>query len=377
MTRLLTILTIAISWSIHAQGIYGIVQEEVCWTVGNDSTNLTRHRMISQQDQPGVILAYTDAAGDTITPAGGTLRLGWCSDSTIRTQPEFLNDIAPAGLSNVYSLRLVDNTYTGPLVQVRRSSDNALYSIPYVLPSATLDLDSLRSFCNGSDSCTISAWYDQVSGQHVSSMGVVSREPVIYESGDVLTHDGRIAVRFDSTDILRRTSGWNTQNNLASWAVFWVSSSTSENTAQVVWSTKRTDVIPASPYAGFEGYSPRYTTAVNAEVGVASTLIGSSRFVRINPPPSDSSNVLFSFLSWNAPASTYSCWVNGIPGTGGAIGGSSSGTNNTFAIGAGRAVTGGYYRPMKGYIYEIIGYTSDKRTERIDIEEYINDYYNI
>lgn len=82
---LATILLIAFAWTAHAQGIYSISTERVCWTVGNDSTNLTRYRILSYLDQPGVQLVYTDAAGDTITPSGGTFSLGWCSDSTVST----------------------------------------------------------------------------------------------------------------------------------------------------------------------------------------------------------------------------------------------------------------------------------------------------
>ena len=103
---------------------------------------------------------------------GGTVE----SMSCLKKDLKVLNPVKPpaytgllndySGAAAAYSLRLLDNTYTGDAIVVRRASDNTTQAIGFV--NNELDTATLESFCSGTDGF-VTTWYDQSgSGNHMT-----------------------------------------------------------------------------------------------------------------------------------------------------------------------------------------------------------------
>lgn len=89
------------------------------------------------------------------------------------------------GASVAYSLRLLDSTYTGNCIKVRRSSDDAEQDIGF--SGGVLDTASITTFCGGSGSGVtgyVSVWYDQ-SGNGVNlTQATATSQMQIVTDGD-------------------------------------------------------------------------------------------------------------------------------------------------------------------------------------------------
>lgn len=96
-----------------------------------------------------------------------------------------------------YSLRRLLSLYSGPLVRVRRSSDDTTADIGYTLAGA-LDTAALLDFV-GSGSGFVTRWYDQSGGGSHLEQGTLSAQPSIVTAGTVNMLDGMPAVTFDGT----------------------------------------------------------------------------------------------------------------------------------------------------------------------------------
>lgn len=120
---------------------------------------------------------------------GLSLSLGLCR-SWSRAAP--LDAIA-AGLYAAYGLRRLVSTWTGPLVTVRRSSDNATLDLP-AGTDGWLDTAALLAW-GGSASAYVTRWWDQSgSGRHANQT-TASAQPMLVDSGAMITLGGRPAVR--------------------------------------------------------------------------------------------------------------------------------------------------------------------------------------
>jgi len=125
---------------------------------------------------------------------------------TMRGNPT-VNSIGVTGALAVqaYSAaRVVHSTYFGPLVRVRRSSDDAVLDIPQL--NGELDTDALLSFVGSGDGFVV-RWYDQSgNGRHVFN-DTASAQPRIVIGGVLQTLVGKPAIAFDgSNDFLTNTT---------------------------------------------------------------------------------------------------------------------------------------------------------------------------
>lgn len=102
--------------------------------------------------------------------------------------------ITPTG--PIFSVRRTRRAYTGPLLRVRRSSDNAEQDFGY-LPDGWLNTSALLAFV-GSGSGFVTLWYDQ-NGTNNAIMALPSRQPRIIDNGVLEMHNGRPAIRFIDT----------------------------------------------------------------------------------------------------------------------------------------------------------------------------------
>lgn len=114
-----------------------------------------------------------------------------------------LLDLYPSAAA-AYSLRNLSSTYLGPLVRVRRSSDNAEQDF-YGLANGQLDTSSLLLFC-GAGNGFVTTWYDQ-SGNTVNSVQTTTaNQPQIVTSGAVNLQGTKPTLTFNgTTQFLTRT----------------------------------------------------------------------------------------------------------------------------------------------------------------------------
>jgi hypothetical protein len=121
--------------------------------------------------------------------------------------------------------RRVNELYTGSLIEVRRSSDNATQNIGYTADNE-LDTASLLAFV-GAGSGFVRTLYDQV-GSNNFTQTVVANQPRIVNAGVVDTVNGKPSMFFDGVnDVMAVASSTATYN--------WLHNLTNaENTAQIL-----------------------------------------------------------------------------------------------------------------------------------------------
>ena len=112
--------------------------------------------------------------------AGQGTGFGYRSYRTISASAFLLDQIT--GIILAYALTKLSSTYTGPCLNVRRSSDNATQNIGFV--GNDLDISSLLSFV-GSGNGYVHTWYDQSGGSYNMTQSTVAYQPQIVFSGSL------------------------------------------------------------------------------------------------------------------------------------------------------------------------------------------------
>ena len=106
-----------------------------------------------------------------------------------------LLDAVP-GAAAAYSLRQLSNAYTGPVVTVRRSSDNAEADFK----ASEIDDGTLTAFCGAGDGL-VKTWFDQSGNTgRDASQGTAGYQPKIVSSGSLVTDGGKAAIELDGVD---------------------------------------------------------------------------------------------------------------------------------------------------------------------------------
>jgi hypothetical protein len=100
------------------------------------------------------------------------------------------------GDAAAYGLRLLHTAYTGPLVTIRRSTDNTLLSI-YPTATGEFDATSFSTFI-GAGTGYIVTWYDQSGGGWNATQATAANQPQLILSGQ----NGKPVLSFDGTDYL-------------------------------------------------------------------------------------------------------------------------------------------------------------------------------
>ena len=125
------------------------------------------------------------------------------------------------GASLGLSLELLDKDYSGFCIKVRRSSDNAEKNIGFV--NNVLDASSLMTFA-GSDTVTVTIWYDQSGSGNNATQTQGSRQPMIVDAGTLIRIEGQAAIQGDGIDDMMLIGTSINLYTLASqWSVFLVS----------------------------------------------------------------------------------------------------------------------------------------------------------
>lgn len=113
-----------------------------------------------------------------------------------------LLDVYP-GAAFAFSTRLLRDSYTGPCLRVRRSSDNAEQDIGFstvrIGGYRWLDQVAIEAFVGSGNDGFVTTWYDQSGAALNLSQATAAKQPRAVLSGTVETRNGRPTVRFLGT----------------------------------------------------------------------------------------------------------------------------------------------------------------------------------
>lgn len=102
-----------------------------------------------------------------------------------------------------YSLRKLRSLYTGNAIRVRRSSDNAETNIGFI--GNALDTTTLLTFCGVSNGY-ITTWYDQSGNGNNLIQTTNSNQPIVVNTGSLITRNGIPYFQASSTQFLQFTT---------------------------------------------------------------------------------------------------------------------------------------------------------------------------
>jgi hypothetical protein len=249
-----------------------------------------------------------------------------------------------SGAAAAYSLRLLDSTYTGSAIRVRRSSDNTEQDIGFNV-FGELDTVSLTAFAGVGDAfCKV--WYDQSGSSNDATQTTTADQPKIVSSGAVITGSisGKPTIFFDTSDKMPTTTTASTQT-LSLFSV--AQGKTGRKTILDIGSSNGFDLRTWSDrnYRLFWGDGSTQQNIESPTTSKTETVYSVSK-------TSTTLNVyLNSSLDGSASTSLY--------------------TSNTINISATGQLGG------TANISEIILYTSDESANRTGIETNVNTFYSI
>jgi hypothetical protein len=110
------------------------------------------------------------------------------------------------GATVAYSLRKLNSLYNGPLLTIRRDSDNAETNIGFY--RYTLDTQAISDFA-GAGSAYVKVWYDQSSNGNNMQRLTTTAQPLIYSSGSLITEGAQPAIYFTSSYNMTTVSSVN------------------------------------------------------------------------------------------------------------------------------------------------------------------------
>jgi len=118
------------------------------------------------------------------------------------------------GAAAAYSLRSLSNSYVGPVVTVRRSTDNAEQGFT----STEVSDGTLAAWCGGGDGF-VKTWHDQSHNGRDATQTTTAAQPKIVSSGVVVTEGGKAALQFDGANDFLTTSAVATAPNASAFMV--------------------------------------------------------------------------------------------------------------------------------------------------------------
>ena len=123
---------------------------------------------------------------------------------------KFLLDYLTSSPVVAFGLRRLYSKYTGPLINVRRSSDNATRDIYFDL-AGNLDTTDLLTF-TGSGSCYVTTFYDQSLNRLNVTQSAAVNQPQIVNLGSLITSNGIVSALY-ATSYLQSSLAFTAFNN--------------------------------------------------------------------------------------------------------------------------------------------------------------------
>ena len=252
-----------------------------------------------------------------------------------------------------YSLRALNSAYTGPAIEARRSSDNAIKDIGF-LYDGSLDTESLLSFAEGGD-VFVAKWYDQSgNGNNDVIQPFDAQQPQIVDLGSVVTLNGKPTILSSVGKAMYTAS-----NSVP------VVGDLGERSSFSVLNSSASGLQAAISYVD-GGTNLFFPIAFNTGIALSRNNDPASN---ATAPYTANSDVVFTSLLNSTNSEVF---LNGVSG-GGATGFiPQTGTSkiNVFARYAN-------VWNLIGQVSEIILYPSDQTANRVEIETNINNHYTI
>jgi hypothetical protein len=108
------------------------------------------------------------------------------------TDSQFIGDLLSVRASAAYSLRRLYSDYSGALIRVRRSSDNALQDIG-ATSNGELDASALLAFVGAGNGFVV-IWYDLSNNGYHLTQATEGKQPSIVTNGVLNTQNGNLVV---------------------------------------------------------------------------------------------------------------------------------------------------------------------------------------
>jgi hypothetical protein len=281
------------------------------------------------------------------------------------------------GAAAAYSLRLLDNDYTGNCIVVQRDNGDTSaigFSGNY------LDTAAMKTFCGegAGDSCRVRLWYDQSGNGRFARMDTMRRQPLIMIDGAVVYQAGKPSLFFTgvipsvgNTGSRLDINGGTMTNNIGAFTSFDVrrlSDSTTIASRWLYFLTTGGGTARALTGKGGTGQN-RYLSGgrrldadafagtETAELHNRSAMIGTAIYNYQNTSVTQYRN--------GTQLSTNTSWQTS---------GNTSATNSQIQM---IGNNGDFTTPWAGNISELIFYESNQSTDRAAIETNINTFYSI
>ena len=261
-----------------------------------------------------------------------------------------------------YSLRRVNSRYTGPLIRVRRdSTGQAEQDIGSI--GEALDTVALKAFIRN-NSGYVTTWYDQSGNARNATQTTAAAQPRIVSAGVVDRVGNKPSALFDGSNDLFTIPNFSF-------------------TAYSIFSASIVTTNPAffNLHTIFsKGSSTNNSRDVLMYIDFPNSQLAVQRSNASSFPTATKSltRTNINLLTGIFTGSAITSFVNSVAGT--LISTSITGTTVSGAIAIGalnqNAVNAFTYF-TKGYIPEVLVYTSDQTTNRTQIEQNINSYYAI
>jgi hypothetical protein len=286
----------------------------------------------------------------------------------VGVNPPYLLDLYPS-TDVAFSLRKLRSDYTGPCIQVTRSSDNATKDIYF--GSYGIDTEDLLSFVGANDG-SVAIWYDQSGNGFDVSESTVANQPLIVESGQIVYSEGLPALRFIRANTLRlsRTTASDILRNSPGLGFFTVSQRTGSDIVNGQIAVIRQNA------SGTRAAQSMRQSATNTGFTFGGRRVNTDAFTTIGASNPFTFNRIIGTVVADYTVQDVFLFENGVArgsNTSFATAGNTGDTQQQFYIGQFGLTTDLY----DGYISEVLVWATDKSSDRLGIEGNINSYYQI
>jgi hypothetical protein len=245
------------------------------------------------------------------------------------------------GAAAAYSVRALNSFYTGPLVRVRRESDNAEQDIR-ALYNGELDTSALASFSAGTNAY-VAVWYDQSSNANDATQATTGLQPKIYDASTGVNLDNAVtALGFNGANALNTTASISASSS--DYTIYFVENRPQSVNYSLDTSTGRI-ILGNNQGAYYDGAFQGSSLTQGAQALNGYYLLNAGAYI------SENGSVTQSGLSYTRRAI--------------------SGSTSLFAH------NNQVSRFVTGNLQAVIIYAADKSADRAGIESALNEYFNI
>jgi len=251
-----------------------------------------------------------------------------------------------SGASAAYSLRLLDSTYSGNAIKVRRASDNTEQDIGFV--DNELDTSSLETFCSGTAGY-VTTWYDQSGNGNDVTQSTAAQQPQIVVGGSTIVEGTKPAFDFLTGGNFIGATGYS----FTDFAAFTVMHSDTNSSYPIS--------CQSSNNTGWRQHIVNATTF-------------RSRMFGVNIDASVTTSEDYTLLSTLSYGNNGYTFVDGVQEATASVTPTAD-TSANLEVGSSTSVSSTTF--YNGRMQEVVVYDSDQSTNRSGIETNINDFYSI